>query len=189
VKIWEIGCEVDYYSSFNLQKESDIEIVNSNFDKGQIIEGWMPLELKSMDNHREIGDNPKFWPYSNLLMVSEKAKSIISKKYSSDIQFLEVVDTTRNEKYYLINILNIIDGIDDERSEFKILAGKYVVGVTKYVLNDNVKRIPIFKLYLNGMVMPSYTFIGDEFKKLLEDNALNGFKFTEVYDFDLKKNA
>jgi len=184
LKIWKIENEVDYYKGFSLKNEKDIDLLKNNFDKGQPIKEWMPLSLKPSDDNKGVGDCPQFWSYSNLLMVSKRAKDIISRGFRGFIEFLPVEDTVNNDTYYLANILNQLDEIDYDKSEFRKLMDIYIVEVTKYVFKDNARNIPIFKIYLDGVLMTTDMYVNDEFKNLIEDSELEGFKFTEVFDFE-----
>lgn len=184
MKIWEIGCDVDNYKGFILENNTEIYKMDSILDKGNKLEQCEPLKLKGLESDREIGDNPKFWTYTSILMISEKSKNVINKKFQEYIQFLPMIDGIENSSFYLVNVLNIIDAINYEKSHFKMLSWKYIVDVTKYVFNNNVVGVPIFKITLDGVIKTTTTFVNDEFKKLIEDSNLRGFKFTEVFDFE-----
>jgi len=183
VKIWKLGCEVDVFRGFHLKNESDIELINNNIDKGKIVSDWEVVEIIG-DSNNKTGDNPKFWSYSNVIMLSELAKKILNDRFNEYVQFLPVINIENKERFYMCNILNILDGIDYDKSEFKKLLGVHIVDVVKYELKENAKNIPIFKLYLHNSVMTPYIFVNDEFQQLIEDSNLKGFKFTEVFDFE-----
>ncbi len=184
MKIWIMESELEPYKGYYLQTESDLEIIKKLIDKKQKIDKWTPLGLISDNKNKETSDTPYFWPYTNLLMVSERAKGIIENKYLEYIQFLPVVDLKDNRTYYMANIMSFLDGIDKDKSEFEKLLGVHVVDVIKYVLKENVKNAPIFRLYLQGVLMRTKIFVNDEFKRLIEDSKLKGFKFTEIFDFE-----
>lgn len=183
MKVWKLGCEVDCYKDFFLKNEADKEIITNSFDKAETIKQWSPLELVGLDNIRQIGDNPMFWSYSNIIMSSKPVKEVLDKTYGKFIQFIPVIDRSNNAIYYLFNILKIIDGIDYEKSEFKKLLNIHIVDVTNYVLKNYVRNLPIFKLVLNGSVMTPYIYVNDDFKKIIEDNKFKGLKFTKIYEF------
>lgn len=95
---------------------------------------------------------------------------------------LDIVLEKKNEFYYILNILNVLDCIDYEKSEFRKLMDQYIIDVNKYVFKNNVRGIPIFKIYLDCIINLD-TYVNDEFKNLIEENKLEGFKFTEVFEF------
>lgn len=183
MKIWKLGCEVDNFRGFHLKDENDLECINLNLDQGNIVSKWKIIELIGYNNNKETGDNPKFWPYSNIIVVSEEAKKLIDMRFGKYIQFLPVVDTDYGKTFFMCNIINILNGIDYDKSEFKKLLGTHDIDVIEYVFKEDVKHIPIFKLYLHSHVMTPYVFVNDEFKNLIDRSGLKGFKFNEVYDF------
>lgn len=61
---------------------------------------------------------------------------------------------------------------------------KYIVEVTKYVFKPCIRDLPIFNIYVDGINFGNI-YINDEFKELLENNELEGFKFIEVFDFKM----
>lgn len=97
---------------------------------------------------------------------------------------MPVVDCKTKIEYYLVNILNIIDGIDYNQSKFKKLSFDIIVDVTDYVFKNIVKDIPIFKIYLDGVIATTNIYVNDVFKKTIEDNNLKGFNFIEIFKFD-----
>ena len=183
MKIWKVDKNVDDYSGFFLKNEGDKNILEEKLDKGNLVSNWNQLELEVHEMDKAIGDCPHLWSGGYSLIVSERGKEIINKKYKDCIQFLPLTYKEQNQKFYVLNNLNIIDCIDYSKSELEILLNKYIVDVKKYVFNENVKKAPIFKIYLDGVIKIS-TFVNDEFKSLIEENGLKGFKFTEVFDFE-----
>lgn len=183
VKIWKVDKNVDDYAGFFLKNENSKNTLEEKLDKGDLISNWKDIELEVHEIDKPIGDCPHLWSGGYSLIVSERAKEIINKKYKEYIHFLPLIYTKQNQKFYVLNTLNIIDCIDYNKSELEKLMNKYIIDVKKYVFNENAKKSPIFKIYLDGVIKIS-TFVNDEFKNLIEENGLKGFKFTEVFDFE-----
>ncbi|MEN8435553.1 hypothetical protein NX821_002769 [Clostridium septicum] len=181
MKIWKIDKNVNDFAGFFLKNKCEMEMIEEKFYKGNFINEWSTIEIVGHNMDRPLGDCSHLWSGGNHLLVSEKAKEILSERYKEHIQFLPMI--YNGTIYYIDNILNIFECIDYEKSELKILSGKYIVDVNKYVFKDNVKKVPIFKIYLDGVIKRTDSFVNDEFKKLIEDSGLEGFKFTEVFDF------
>lgn len=116
------------------------------------------------------------------MLISKNAKDILSNRFKDYVQFLPVFDCETKVQYYFLNILKIIDGINYEKSKFKKLSSGLIVDVIDYEFEKIVKDIPIFKIYLNYTVMTTSIFVNDIFKKVIEDNHLEGFDFIEVWD-------
>lgn len=183
MKIWKVNISINDYADF-LLKDRDNEALDEILNSGKYINKWPKVELLGSDLNKPFADCVKLWVGAMPLIFNKKAKDIIQKKYSDYIQFLPMIYEENNEIYYWANILNAMDCIDYEKSDLKISLGKYIMEVNKYVFKDIVKNQPIFKIYLDGIFDPVITFVNDEFKKLIEDNKLKGFKFTEVFDFN-----
>lgn len=183
MKIWRVDKNVDDYSGFYLKNEDDKNILEEKLDKGDLVSNWNELEVEVHEADKPIGDCPHLWSGGYSLIVSERGKEIISNNYKNYIQFLSLNYSQENQKFYVLNNLNIIDCVDYNKSELEILMNKYIVDVKKYVFNENAKKAPIFKIYLDGVIKIS-TFVNNDFKNLIEDSRLEGFKFTEVFDFE-----
>ncbi|QAA34158.1 imm11 family protein [Clostridium manihotivorum] len=184
MKIWKIDKNVNDFAGFFLEDEDNKAILEEFLDKGIYIDKWSELELRACDTDKPFADCLHLWSGGNPLIVSEKAKEIMSSKFNEHVQFLPMIYKRDNKNYYVMNILSIIDCVDYEKSDLKILMDKYIIDVNKYCFNENAKKVPIFKIYLDGVIKRIDSFVNDEFKNLIEDSGLEGFKFTEVFDFE-----
>ena len=128
MKIWIMESMLDRYKEYYLQKESDLKTIENAIDRGQKVGEWEPLKIKSFDEARGKSDSPYFWQYNNLLMLSERAKNTIANRYQDYLQFLPLVDIDDNSTYYISDVMNLLDGIDNNKSEFKKLLEVHVVG-------------------------------------------------------------
>ena len=182
MKIWKVAEDVNNYSGFLLKNISDKVFLEENLDQGKLISNWKPIEVISNESDKKLGDCPHLWSGGYSLIISERAKKKISNKYREYIEFFPLYYKEKKETFYILNILNILDCIDYSKSKLDILMDKYIIDVKKYVFNEEIKNIPIFKIYLDGVIKIS-VFVNDEFKNLIEENKLEGFKFTEVFEF------
>lgn len=178
MKIWKMNKEVNDFATFFLEDKNEEKYIED-----RLINGWKKLRLTSKDiTDSPIGDCSHIWIYESHFLFSERAKEIINENFGEYIQLLPMIYEDKN--FYIDNILNTVDCVDLDKSDLKIMMGKYIVDVNKYVFKENVKNFPIFKIYLDGVRVTVDTFVNDEFKKVIEDNNLEGFKFTEVFDFE-----
>lgn len=117
-------------------------------------------------------------------IISEKFKEIISRLMEINIQFLKVslTDPTGNEllnKYYVANILDIVDAIDLKESEYDIYSYKdiEVYSFRKYALQSKMLNDKhIFRLKKSTIPI----FVSEQFKKLVQKHHLSGVDFLEV---------
>ena len=77
-----------------------------------------------------------------------------------------------------------MDAIDYEKSVYKTFRdGKRILAFKKYAfIPEVVMNTPIFKI---SDEKTRYAFVSDEFKQIVENNNLKGFKFVLVWDSDL----
>ena len=100
---------------------------------------------------------------------------------SAELICLESLD----EKYYLVNILKVIDAIDYENSTLEKLSSGFVIGIEKYVFKEEfLQGQHLFKTLLDDTIMATDVFVSDKFKSTVEEAGLVGFKFTEVWNGD-----
>lgn len=182
MKVWKIDKNVDEYAGFYLLRESEKFIIEEKVDRGNELSEWNEIEVTASDIYKPLGDCPHLWSGGYSLIVSDNVKKLFGDKYKKYIQLLPLLYKGQKENYYLVNTLSIIDSIDYEKSELEIILNKYIVDVKKYFFTDAVRSMPIFKIYLDGVVKIS-TFVNDELKDLIESNGLQGFRFTEVFEF------
>ncbi|MDS0527698.1 hypothetical protein NNC19_18575 [Clostridium sp. SHJSY1] len=173
---------VNDFLTFFLKDEDKENFIEEKLSRGNLINEWEGLELIKNDADKPIGDCSHSWTNGSNFLFSERAKEIINENFGEYIQLLPMIYEDKN--FYIDNILNTVDCVDLDKSDLKIIMGKYIVDVYKYVLKENAKEFPIFKIYLDGVKVTVDTFVNDEFKKVIEDNNLEGFKFTEVFDFE-----
>lgn len=185
MKIYEIKSDFSICDNFYINDEiyADREYMESfKFDKGFLINGWKGIELKGdVENTQVISDMAHFWGPGRLMMIGKELKDKIDERYNGYIQWLKV-NVDDNREYYLGHILNIINCVDYNKSDFNISLGT-PSSVNKYVFTDEALNEPIFKIILNTYCYSSYIFVNDEFKTFIESNGIKGFKFEEVYEF------
>lgn len=117
-------------------------------------------------------------------IISERFKEIISCLPDINIQFLKVslTDPEGNEllnKYYVANILDVVDAIDLKESEYDIYSYKdiEVYSFRKYALQSKMLNDKhIFRL--KNSTIP--IFVSEQFKKLVQKHRLSGVDFMEV---------
>ena len=84
-----------------------------------------------------------------------------------------------NKIFYVVNVIDIIDCLNYDESELKYFSSSgRVMDVEKYVFKtEKLKNATIFKL---PEFPKSISFVTEEFKKVVEENNIKGFKFKEL---------
>lgn len=83
-----------------------------------------------------------------------------------------------NKIFYVVNVIDIIDCLNYDKSELKYFSSGRVMDVEKYVFKtEKLKNATIFKL---PEFPKSISYVTEEFKKAVEKNNIKGFKFKEL---------
>lgn len=134
------------------------------------------IECKAIRDKKDrvLGDYPCF----SVPAISEKAKNILV-KYLAGLVEIFPLETGKLGKYYFMNIPNIVDCLDTDKSEIKYLSSGRIMEIKSYTFKyvPNMDSLKIFKLknYERGEI-----YVHEGTKKLIEENNLEGFIFKEV---------
>lgn len=82
----------------------------------------------------------------------------------------------------LVNITNVIDCLDHERSELEMMFGEIIGAIKLHFRPEKLVDKMIFKI-------PEFSqtrfFVTDKFKDLVENSKLKGYRFEKVCDLDV----
>lgn len=110
-------------------------------------------------------------------ILNEKSYKILYSYIKNEVQIFKI----KNEKdnLYVVNVTNIIDCINHKKSEIKLFPSTgRIMRVIKYVFKENLlKNVFIFKL---PEFSNTHIFVTEDFKKVVEENDIKGFKFEEL---------
>lgn len=172
-QIWQLDCDVNNYDSFYWVDGADVDFIQS-FDGrthkttvfGKRVEFYKKLPIGNI-----VG------LASNIPIFDEKAWSVLEDLIKDEVELLRIELT--GKIYYAINVLNVLDCIDYDRSEYKTFRdGKRIMAFTKYSFRqDIVKGYNIFKITDEPMRCP---FVSDVFRKRVKDSNLKGFAFKRI---------
>lgn len=167
----------------------EIDEVTLGFDRYDVEKGISSLKLSNNIgvtyddvNGKMVTDyvaNDLIW-----FIVTEKFKEIIQSIDDRDIQFHPLVAKSRNSEakqgFFLVNICNIVDGLDLETSKYSIYVtddGDKMVSIQKYAIKLNViKEYNLFRLKDDYVSI----FVSEKMKKAIEKAGITGCDFLEV---------
>lgn len=176
MRIWHLKFEVDKYDNLIPCVTFSVEQKQA-FDGRSLINNWTPIRMKRMEPEKglELGDAPGF----SFPVFSNRALECLFPLIGNNIEVLPL-DFEENE-YWGINIVTVLDAIDYEKSIYKTFRdGKRIMCFNRYsFLPKVVENVPIFKIIDEKTY---FAFVSDEFKKVVEDNKLSGFRFELVWD-------
>lgn len=144
--------------------------------KGKTLQDkWQPIEMEKTDEF-EMKDALDL--SFQVPVVSKTAAKLLKEDLTGDVEFLEM--NIEDNKYYAMNIVNVIEALDEEKSVFDILPGGIKFFFEKYYfLKDKIKNQKIFKIKEERR---SKVFVTEELKNKIEKEKLEGFDFIKVWE-------
>ncbi len=182
-----------YKLSMDMEKEKDVilhckncvDIELNTFSVGRYYDNYdksikFYYDVNEGDVWTDFLANDKGW-----FIVSEKLRLILQ-GLNSEIQFIDILicdndGTTVDRKYYIANIVKVVDALCLEKSDYfeTYIEGRGTIyTVSKYGIYENkTECADIFKLD-NWQQIP--IFVSETFKKTIEDNNCTGMSFREI---------
>ena len=137
----------------------------------------------SNPREKELMDCSHVWIAVGIVLFNQKAKDCLERVFGDYVEFVPA--KYQDDIYYILNVLNIIDGLNYEKSEFKKTRDGSPYSVNKFSFKPNiVKDVSIFKVFLDGSIYSTDILVSQEVKDIVEANGLTGFSFEEVWRDD-----
>ena len=112
-------------------------------------------------------------------IFSDRVKDVIEEMIGNSVEFLPTI--TDEGVFWLVNITNVVNCIDYEKSQFRSFSssGRIMVFEKYSFVEEKVRNEDIFRI----VDMPYYRpFVSDRFKEVIEANDFKGFIFKLVWD-------
>lgn len=180
MKIWEMNSDANNYDNFTLCNESDWDkLMVYEFDGKCIKDTWIEFCVKEIESIRK-GDKPSL--FGSIPVFSHRAVEVLKEYLDNGTEILPL----RYDKgeYFVINVINVKECIDFEKSEIKrFKSSDKIMRFKKYVFKEEaIKNEHIFKIseFSKGGV-----FVSDKFRNEVLRHQLQGFLFKEVWDSEV----
>ncbi|MFD2611582.1 imm11 family protein [Paenibacillus gansuensis] len=181
MKIWRLEYDLDIVQGFVLKDQGLRETImaRNNF-RGHSIQNWEYVEVKR-SGRKAICDIYAFSVQHPI--VSVKSSEFFKLYFPEEIQLLDVFNG--KEKFYILNVINLIDCLDMDKSKIEYFSSGRIMEVVSYSFKpDLIKESYLFKV----PQYPSKIFATDRMKKLVESTDLIGYKFVEVWNSERDTN-
>lgn len=183
MKVWRLEIDFGEYESFQLVnkdrqflKEFKCKILSGNHLNGELDN----MEVEILEGGL-ASDLSKFWSASGTMIFSQKSKENLENLISNCVEFIPLIH--QNKKVYMVNVLSIVDAIDYDNAILRKLDSGLEVGVEVYsFVTSKIEGYNMFKLMLNNRIYTTEVFVTSEFKKVVEESKLLGFKFQKVWE-------
>jgi len=168
MRIWHLDFDVNEFE--NLQWVNlDIKEIQT-YDGRPKSEGWIPRQVKRMYD-RDFSNAPGL---SSHIPVFDRVAVEKLGEYLQGVTEVLPLDCNDGE-FFAINVIEVLDCIDYNDSEYKSFSDGSIMRFIKYVFNKEiVSGKHIFKIIDEPLARP---FVSDEFKERVEESNLVGFKF------------
>lgn len=175
VKVYELWMDHTYRTYEPIPKDGyksymfdGMPAKERNFDK------IYPSKYKD-EIDKPIGD--VFSVEVSSFILNEKSYKILYPYIKNEVQIFKT--KSENDNLYVVNVTNIIDCLDYDKSEIKRFpSSDRVMRIIKYVFKiEKLNNTTIFKLPENPK---GKSYVTEEFKKVVEENHIKGFKFKEL---------
>ena len=134
------------------------------------LDSWQEPKLEWVEDEftHSTDLDADFIKFSGSLVVTDQVKAVLEVELGELVEFLPVAIAA--EKRYIINILNVLDLMDKERSKYKIYSdGNIGLCEHAYINEPNVES----KIYkVSGFL--GCTFVNDAFVMLVKDRQFTG---------------
>lgn len=152
-----------------------------NIDGRSLQDSWNPVEIKVVKSKKKkiLSDSP----YLNAAapIFSQKAVEVLNEFLDDSVELLDL-NHQKSDKFYLINVVKVLDCIDHSKAEFRRFPNGRIMWCEKYAFHpEKVIGQHIFKIIdtPRGLVL-----VSDEFRDKVLENNLTGFIFEEVWNSD-----
>jgi len=131
MQVWEMTNVSDKFHSLILteQSEENYSYLRGEFEGHRIEKPWYPPSLKYLKKRANKSDAPKCWDI-NAPIFSERAVTALANFLENTSQLLPLEH--EKEKFYAINVLNIVDGFDKQKSKIKYFNSGKIMNIEEY---------------------------------------------------------
>lgn len=150
--------------------------INSDFRGEPKAHDWTPVRVETLYK-KTYKDFPHY--IIGKPVISERVKQVIAPFVTNEVEILPLLHDELD--LYMLNVINVLDCVDWERSDIQRFSDGSWVGFNKLVFDFT--KIPkdtyMFKFIEKAGVC---VYVTEAFKDLIESNKLKGLDFSEVYD-------
>lgn len=178
MKIWRMKCEINKYSTlvFDTADDDAWEYFDS-FDGRSHLNEKFKVKLYRETEKQKLPDLIYLRPC--IPIVNDRILESIDKIIKNEnVEVIPIEFEGKN--IFALNVMNILDCFDREKSVYQTLPSGTPIFIKKYVLKEDViKNKNIFKIDIEKLQEP---YVSDVFKNIIDKNNFSGFDFELVYE-------
>lgn len=176
-KCWLLFTSSVRKSPFLVWKDPDAFYFRVNFVGASMEAKWAPPPLELLSAKSKVRDFVS--GSAGIPVVSSRAKTVLQPLTVDQCEFLPLIEI-QGEQYYAINVTNIIDCLDIERSDVRYFTGepKRIMAIHQFIFDEH--KIPgtavIFKI---PDLLTTIPFVTKPFVDAVIANHLTGAAFAD----------
>lgn len=173
--------DANRYSNFEFVNEADIapflDMLWPRFGKS-MKDVWIPPKV-TIQKHKETADIQGF--FGGYHAINQRGIDVLKEYFHGTTELLPL--NYEKEPYFIINVVDLVDCVDYEKSIVTRFDSGRIMGFEKYVfIEEKIKDKHIFKIIDEPERAP---FVSDTFRNRVMDSGLTGFRFIEVWDSEV----
>lgn len=148
MKTYQLKADVDNFKWVTPINDQDLIILDNL--RGQSVKSeWRTLQLEYIvekgDEELKEGDYPNLM--ASCPIVSEMAATLLFPIIKNEVEFLDVSIIGESRKFFLVNVLKILDCLDCEKSNIVRFSDGNIMMIKKYTFfEDKLKDTAIFRI-------------------------------------------
>ncbi|CAN7743347.1 imm11 family protein [Paenibacillus sp. LjRoot56] len=181
MKIWWLDYHPVYNTVSFVNYDEGKKVRELVQDANPLVGNWKTYNV-ILDNKEKPSDILN--AVGGALIVSERAKEIISQTPNLNVEFLPLTNTEGESEFFVLNVLTVLNCVDPNHSKEKRLGSSNLLidyeelELFKDVVQDN----DIFRIMLHeGNKILTKIYVSDRLKEMIE-NHLKGYQLVEMWD-------
>ncbi len=186
MRVWELWNNEDNLGLVAVGDE--FPPILDQIDGRSLIDSWKPISVEIEGGKRKKKDFAVF--LLKAPVVNHKTKALLEPFLGDQVEFLLLdyhpSDPKDDTTFYICNVLNIVDCVDEEKSFRKYSKRGTFIDYDKIVFDERIfdmeAELKIFKV---SDISNKICFATDQFKEFLESHSISGPKFKLIWDSEV----
>ncbi len=186
MKVWKLWSNEDNVLLTSIGDE--LPAILDQIDGRSLIDSWVPISVEIEGKKRKKKD------FANYLLkapvVNHKTKALLESFLGDQVEFLPLdyhpSDPKDNTQFYICNVLNILDCVDEEKSVRRHSKRGTFTGYDKIVFDEHIFDMEAeLKIFRISTISHKTCFATDQFKEFLESHSISGPDFELIWDSEV----
>jgi hypothetical protein len=171
--------DVNRFDAVHLVMKGKERVLDLHFESRSVARTWKPVTVEGFDDNPGVeGDFPSLNDFSEIPIFSQRAWDALHPLIGYCCEALPIRHPSR-KPYYIINVMEIIDCLDEERSELtrNDVTGR-VNDVIRYAFKT--KLLEGKRIFKTPLKSGAGLFFDEEFCGIVKTNKLRGLLLKQL---------